>query len=170
MEQTGAALEFSSLTSAISHCAYDKQCSGVYHSCCTERCYLEWNGRFYGHDKKPRLQICPMQSIENLTTGDASTYYQPCTYKKEGRQSRLNTLVILISFEGQYLIIFESMWKYCFVVFQLGNGSAFKVPLTHSAKDETKSDTAIKNRLAMHNNQREASMHKDRKGKNVDQS
>ena len=100
MEQTGAALEFSSLTSAISHCAYDKQCSGVYHSCCTERCYLEWNGRFYGHDKKPRLQICPMQSIENLTTGDASTYYQPCTYKKEGRQSRLNTLAILISFEG----------------------------------------------------------------------
>ena len=88
--------------SAISNCAYDEQCSGVYHTCCTENCDWEWkfNGdkkasiRFWGDLEMPRLQICPMQSIKNASN-DRYKKYELCTYQKQSPTSKMNTFVSL---------------------------------------------------------------------------
>ena len=76
---------------ALSSCAYDKQCSGVYHSCCDNNCVpttLTADDEFedaplIGYIFMPHLQLCPMQTIENATFDEYNSKYRQCTYQKQ---------------------------------------------------------------------------------------
>ena len=91
-----------SLRNAMANCAYDKQCSGVYHTCCTENCFMSTSGRqFLGYQDHPRLQLCPMKSIKNATSNDMDYLYkeyQQCTYQKTNSKRRSNTHAFLLIF------------------------------------------------------------------------